>query len=379
MDNTPAPAAASVGAIRFPVASRPMRRFSNVQTVSNLAGATSFAPIPLPATGWVRRVRLYFTLSATAASAAAVVAGDGPFNAISAVSIADATGQPIYQPISGYNLYLVNKYLSLRNIPWANPHMGPNYAFASTSTVLTATFCLDLDFEEDPTTGYGAIPNLDSNASLLLKIDVGAYSNYWNGTTVSASTVAVRVQQDYWAPVGSTTGGIPNQTSPAGFGDFVETRYETQTVTASSENTVNINNRGGLVKGFILVSRNAGTRTAFTAATNVGTVYDNNAIDEGVTLELYQDALRELYGYQGADLTTSYAPLTAGVLPGLDAGVLAFPFALYGGKGSRNTWLNTRVGTLLQTKVTPGASATQLEIVTQLAQVKDANAFYGVS
>ena len=377
MANAPA---ATVGAIRFPVASRPMRRFSNLQTVSNLAGATSFQPIPLAATGWVRRVRMFITLSATAASAAAVVAGDGPWNALAAVSISDATGQPIVQPISGYNLYLKNKYLDfggLATYPWRNPHMGPGFAFASTATNLTATFVLDLQFEQDARTGYGCIPNLDSNASLLLKVDVSAFSNYWNGTTVSASSVSIRTQQDYWAPVGDSTGGIPNEKTPTGFGDFVETRYETQTVSASTENIVPVNNRGGLVKGIVMVSRAAGTRTAFTAGTNVGTVYDNNAIDEGVLIDLYQDNIRDLYGYEGADLTTSYAPLAAGVVPGLDDGVLVFPFGLYGGDGNRNTWLNTRVGTLLQAKVTPGASATSLELITSLAQVKDADAFYG--
>jgi hypothetical protein len=49
-------------------------------------------------------------------------------------------------------------------------------------------------------------------------------------------------------------------------------------------------------------------------------------------------------------------------------------FAEY--SGYRDSWLNTRVGSLLQFKVTPGASATTLEIVTQLMQVKDAAAFY---
>lgn len=84
--------------------------------------------------------------------------------------------------------------------------------------------------------------------------------------------------------------------------------------------------------------------------------------------------LRHMYGYVGTDLTTSYAPLSAGTLPGLDRGVVVWPFGAY--SGGRDSWLATRVGSLLQFKVTPGASATSLEIITQLAQVKDAAAFY---
>lgn len=369
------------GGIRFTVASRPQRRFSASQTVQNLNGSTSFQPIPLMATGFVRKVSMLFTAATTAASAGAVVAGDGPWNLIAGVTLTDATGQPIYQPISGYNLYLVNKYLGsgveATNIPRAyqNPHMGPEFAFNSTATNGTATFRLDLDLEQDAQSGYGCIPNLDANASLQLKIDVAPTTVAFSGTGLSAASVSVRVEQHYWAPVAGSIGGQPANTTPVGFGDFVETRYETQAVNAASENTVSLTNRGGLIKGIIAVSRAAGVRTALPTGNNVGLVYDNNAIDEGVLMSSHLDLVRRMYGYMGADITTSYAPLTPGVLPGLDAGVVVWPFFGYQAD-RRDTWLSTRVGTLMQAKITPGASATQLEIITQLAQVKDAEAFY---
>jgi hypothetical protein len=372
------------GGIRFTVASRPQRRFSNTQTISNFTTSGSFQPIQLPATGFVRKISLYFTATATFASGAAIVAGDGPWNLISGITVTDATGQPIQQPVSGYNQYLINKYLSFgsmenTNMPraYATPQLGPEFAFAGSGTSATATFRLDIDFEQDYNTGYGCIPNLDSNASLQLKIDYGVYTNAFTGTTGSAATLSVRVEQHYWAPVGATVGGVAAMTQPVGFGDYVETRYETQTVSASAENTIQLTNRGGLVKGIIAVSCAAGVRTALTAGSNVGLLLDNNPIDEGITLESHYDQVRRTYGYIGADLTTSYAPLTAGILPGLDRGVVVWPFGTY--SGGRDSWLVTRVGSLLQVKLTPGASATQLEVITQLAQVKDAGAFYAES
>lgn len=375
---------APTGGIRFTVASRPQRRFSNNQTVSNFGGPVSFQPISLPATGFVRKISLYFTATFTTASAAAVVAGDAPWNLINGITLTDATGQPIFQPISGFNMYLINKYLGSglvkTNIPRAymSQMVGPEFAFSATGTAGTATFRLDIDLEQDYNSGYGCIPNLDSNASLQLKIDVAQYTNAFTGTTPSAATMSVRVSQWYWAPVGATVGGVPAQTSPVGFGDYVETRYETQTVTASAENTINVSNKGGLIKGIIAVSRAAGARTAITAATNVGLILDNNPIDEGITLEEQYDSLRRTYGYIGADLTTSYAPLTnAGTLPGLDRGVMVWQLGDL--SGGRDSWLSTRVGSLLQLKLTPGASATSIELITQLAQVKDAAAFYEAS
>lgn len=366
--------------IRFTVASRPQRRFSNRQTVSNFAGPTSFQPIQLPATGWVRKISLNFTATFTAASGGAVVAGDGPFNLISNITLTDATGQPIVQPVSGFNLYLINKYLPAgeinTNMPraYGNPHLGPEFAYSGSGTSGAAAFRLDLELEQDYNTGYGCIPNLDSNASLQLKIDVAAYNVAFTGTTPSAATVSVTADQHYWAPVGSTLGGVPVNAMPVGSGDYLETRYETQPVSAAAENTVAVTNRGGLIKGIIAVSRAAGVRTAVTAGSNLGLVLDNNAIDEGITLESHNDTVRRAYGYYGADLTTAYTPATAGIQVGLDRGVVVWPFfALSGG---RDSWLSTRVGSLLQLKITPGASATQMELITQLMQVKDPAAFY---
>ncbi len=372
---------APAAGIRFTVASRPQRRFSASQTVSNFAGATSFQPIQLPATGFVRKIALFFTATYTTSGTSAVVAGDAPFNLISAITLTDATGQPIFQPVSGYNLYLINKYLSSgvvdTDIPraYGNPQFGTEFAYtAPNSTAGSATFRLDLDLEQDYVDGYGCIPNLDSNASLQLKIDVNPYSVAFTGGTASAATVSVRVSQYYWAPVGSAIGGVPAQTTPDGYGDYVETRYETQTVSASAENTVQVTNRGGLIRGILAISRAAGVRTAITAGSNVGLILDNNPIDEGIPLEEHYDMHRRMYGYMGTDLTTSYAPLSAGVLPGLDRGVIPWNFG--GLSGGRDSWLSTRVGSLLQLKVTPGASATTLELVTQLAQVRDPAAFY---
>jgi hypothetical protein len=371
------------GGIRFTVASRPQRRFSNTQTIANTT-ANSFQPIQLPATGFVRKISLFFTATVTFASTGALVAGDGPFNLISNITVTDATGQAILQPISGYSLYLVNKYTSYgsmenTNLPRAyqNPQLGPEYNYAATSTSGTAAFRLDIDFEQDYNTGYGCIPNLDSNASLQLKIDVNPYTVAWTGTTPSANTISVRVSQNYWAPVGNSVGNAPAMTQPVGFGDYVETRFETQTVSASAENTVNVTNRGGLVKGIIAVSRAAGVRTAITAGSNVGLLLDNNAIDEGIPIEEQYDAMRRTHGYIGTDLTTAYTPASAGVLTGLDRGVVVWNFGTL--SGGRDSWLVTRVGSLLQLKLTPGASATTLELITLLAQVKDAGAFYAPS
>lgn len=361
----------SVG-LPFVVASRPQRRYSSVTTVNNFNAAGSFPVVQLPATGWVRRLNLYFT--ATFTGGTGTWAADGPFNLLNAITVTDATGQPIFQPISGYNLYLVNKYLGVpqskhTDYTGCNPRQSPEFSAATT----TATFRLSIDFEIDNNSGYGCIPNLDSNASLQLKVDF-ASSTVSGLSTVTASTLSMRVEQEYWAPVGATQGGIPVDAAPPGAGDFREMRYETQTASPSSENLVSLTNRGGMVQGLVLVSRAAGVRTALTAASNVGVLLDNQPINEGIPLESHNNQVRRALGYTGTDVTSSAAAPTTGGVDGLDVGVLAVPFwALSGG---RNSWLNTRAGSLFQMKVTPGAAASTLEVVTGLMQVRDAASFF---
>lgn len=376
------PAQVAVPQVRFGVATRPMRRYSNEQTVNILAGPTSYAPIPLNATGFVRKIALFFTFTGTCASAGAIVAGDGPWNLITGISLTDATGTPITQPISGYNLRAINKWLPTgtnnfgRKNPFNDPHVGPEYAFGVTGgTTMSAKFRLDLELEIDPATGYGSIANLDANASLQLKVDVAQYSVAFSGTTVSAASLTLRTEQHYWASIPGSIGAQSVQSVPPGFGDYLETRYENQVATASAENTFNLTARGGFIRGIIAVSRAAGVRTDFTAGSNVGLVYDNAPIDEGLRLESFLDGMRRDSGYIGADITTSYAPLTSGVLPGGDRGVLVWDFDA--GSAGRESWLSTRPGTLLQLKATPGASATQIEFITVICNAQYPEILFG--
>lgn len=361
----------------FPVASRPQHRYSNVQTVSNAAGAGSFQVVQLAATGWVRRIHLLFQATMAGALTGSW-ASDGPFNLISAITLTDATGQPIFQPISGFNLYLTNKYMGIpetrkTDYSGCDPRLSPEFATAAAAGTV-ATFRLTLDLEMDSSTGYGCIPNLDSNASLQLKVDY-ANASVSGLSGFTTSTLAMRVEQEYWAPVGNTLGGVPVNNEPPGAGDFREIRYETQTVSPSAENLVSLTNRGGFLQGVVLISRAAGVRTAFTPGANVGYLLDNQPIDEGIPLESHNDTVRRALGFNGTDVASTSANPTAGQVSGLDVGVVAIPFwALAGG---RQSWLNTRAGSLWQVKITPGASASTLEVVTGLMQVKHADAFFG--
>jgi hypothetical protein len=369
--------------VEFSVASRSHENFVDTQTISVLA-ANQFRPISIPPSGYVRRVSLFFCFTMTCASDPALVAGDAPWNLISSITLTDAQGQPLFHPITGYNLYLLNKYgfhgthktNTLKN--WFNPHMSPEYAWATVSTTgATATFRLDLDLEVDYNSGYGSVPNTDSNTTLQLRIATSAYTVAATGTTVSAADLTVQVEQEYWAPVASTMGAATVNVTPPAIGDFVDNRYENHTATAAAANQVRIATRGGLSPWYIIVSRAAGVRTAIAPASNVNYELDNVPVQQSITLESHNHRVRQSYGYHGTDLALSYVPITAGTVTGLDRGVLVIPF--YALAGGRHPYYNTRTGSQSVVTYTTGAAVDQTEVLAPLMQITNAAAFYGAS
>jgi len=375
--------------IPFTIGAQACRYFSNTQTKSNFGSGGVFDIVPLAATGWIRSIEMLFTATFTTSVSAALVSGttglDAPWNLIQSVQLSDAQGKPIMQPISGYNLMLVNKWMPSGgvfrggNYYSSDPRQSSEYALSASGTSGTAVFRLRIDLEVNEDTGYGCIPNLDSNASPQLKVLFNQYSNVFTGGTPSAATISMRTTTHFWSPAAGNS-QQPVLRVPPGAGDYLQTRYETGTLSASTENVYNVQSKGGYIKGALIVSRNAGTRVAFTAGANVGTILDNQPIDDGVPLEEILADVKRFTGYTGSDAGvtgTPYTPLSAGTVAGADVGVIP---VLYYSRGPYNDgWLNTLVGSSLQHKLTPGASATGLEVITQLVQPHDFSAFFARS
>src|SRR5690606_5061801 len=105
--NTAAPA------LPFGIASRVSTRESfSLPQVSLAAAAPTIAagtPVQIPAVGFLKKLRLRFAISTTSAGSATLNA-DAPWNLISSVSLKNSAGQPLIAPITGYELYLLNKY-----------------------------------------------------------------------------------------------------------------------------------------------------------------------------------------------------------------------------------------------------------------------------
>ena len=337
----------------FAIASRTMSRFSFTDTRALSGGITPVTPIQIPAVGFLRRLQLKFSVTATAGTA---FPGDGPFNLVQSVEFRTAAGNDLIVPVTGYQLYLVNKFgHPTVSSPWSDP----KYVSYSTTSGTAATFYLDLCFEIDSETGLGSIPALASNRSYQLILNYGPYSLI---TAASAATITVDGVAHYWSePPASSASGIAQDVQPQGLGTISQWQLDTPPITPGDK-YVKLSNVGNFMRNIIFVLRTAAGARTTADFPNVSEIYLDNEPMFYLPKSDWERAMRQQFG-----LTAT----AADAANGLDTGVYVLPFdALVGSvsgdpANSRSQYLPTLDSSQLQIRGTSfGAAASTLEVLT---------------
>lgn len=340
-------------AIPFPIASRTMSRQSVVNTTVLSAGNTPTTPLQIPAVGYLRRLQLRFDMTFTAGTA---FPADGPFSLINTVELRTSSGNPLIVPMTGYQMYLINKY---GHPQVQSPYSDPKYIAYSTTSGTAASFYLDVPFELDPETGLGSIPALASNRSYQLGI---TYRSYSTVTGATAGSVTVTAVAHYWSePPATSASGLNQETQPQGLGTISQWLLETPSVN-SGASTLKLNNTGNLMRNIIFVARNAaGARTDGDWPSLVEFILDNETLFY-LPKDDWKRAMRQQFGLAAA---------SADVANGLDNGVYVLPFdALVGSlsgdpANSRSQYLPTLDSSQLQIKGSSfGGTISTVEILT---------------
>jgi len=365
-------AEATAAALPFSIASRVSERQSF--TLSNIAlspGAPVNAPgtpVSIPAVGYLKALRLEVTLAAT--GGAPTLNADAPFNVIQTVAFKNASGQNLIAPLTGYELYIANKYHGMgqgltSGVGYqGDPKVGRQYSAGATG----AHFFLDIPIEIDANSGLGAIPALASNRSYQLEITFAPIATVFGGTQPTSATVTVDASAIYWdVPVPTTQGGVSQGTEPFGLGTLASIRKE-QPILAPGEQLTRFSNTGNVLRNITLIARtSAGVRTDADWPAIAELFVDNNPMLRLKKTE-WQDALQRWYGYYQSAFD---------VAGGLDTGVYNFPFHLLAGglsgdpENSRAQLLATLDATLLQFKGYgwgAGVASGTLTVITQEIQ-----------
>lgn len=352
-------------ALPFTIGSRASSR--NSFTLPGIALGTGInnppgTPVQIPAVGYLKNLRMEVTAVVT--GGAPTLSGDGPWNLIDHVALKNSAGQNIIAPLTGYELYLVNKYggqgHGLGSPVGRNndPKLGFNYTGGPTGTI---HFFLDIPLEFDSSQALGSIPALASNRSYQLELALAPIATVFGGTIPTGVSVTVDVTANYWdTPVASTPGGQVQQTEPFGLGTLSLWQKEVPVI-APGEQITRSNNTGNVIRELIFVLRTAaGVRTDSDWTNIAELMVDNNPMIRLKKAE-WQDLMANIFEYNAALDTAG----------GLDTGVFVMPFDLLAGgtngnvNNSRAQYLATLDATLLQLHgYSYGANASTLTILT---------------
>ena len=398
---------------RSPMASQPgapaaipFTRGSSLATMQDWSGtiaASTTQQIQLQTNAFLES--LILDVSGVTVSNAAVVAftSDAPFDVIQSIKLDDPAGQSIIAPITGFQLYTLNKYLpdtdcffdALKD-PLFQAITGCGSP-ASTSNGGSFQFRLVVPVEIRRRDAFGALNNSAANTRYLLTITTAAFgtagtSNVYATAPTTAPTVTVSVFQQYWtsppSAIVTSQGSVGVQVAPPGLGSVGFVRYESHSeVSGGGTPQIQLNNVGDYIEqvqwhlriantnnGRDTTVTGSGTSGGTTALSGAGTNWPasfqfwvNDFQTHYLTQNEWARWMQRFFGYSGG-IGGSTATQSAGVL---DPGVwVMFMFhALFDrvdNYAPSGQFLATDATTKLQIRGSNfGASSSTLQVLTR--------------
>jgi len=247
------PAPAAVSPVPFPQASHHGCEQAATWTVTPGAAQQKLGPIPLPATGYLRRILI--NVASASGAGAATGAGDYPFNIFASIQLTDTNGAPIYQ-LSGYNTLLADTYGGYAGAP--DPRTDPDYSSSATNPVIEPYVPLEID-----PTGMGSPANLSASSSYRLTLIVDTTANIW--TSAPATTIptfTVTVECEYWTlPNPTDMQGRPQAVAPPYAGTIQLWSEKPNVAVSAGANRVALDRMGNLLRTVIVAFRSSGVRS----------------------------------------------------------------------------------------------------------------------
>jgi len=359
-------------AIPFPVASQYSTRPSFDLTTQTLSASapTQVSPVQIPAVGYLQGLLLEVTIDGTGGTAPAFTA-DGPFNVIQSINFRNASGVNLIAPVTGYDLYLMNKYGG-QVAPGFGPYANPKFGFGYADTAPDAHFFLWLPLGFDISDAYGVIPALASNANYQMELSLAAIPTVMSGAPTSV-TVSISATAHYFdLPAAANQAGVAQATSPGSQATSVWQK-ETPTVTAGYK-LQQLFNVGNVIRNHILVLRDEAGARLEAAWPDLTELYLDNQPRFSFSEAEWEFLMSRWYGL--ADVTKDSDN-------GLDNGVFVLPFHTLLGSAAgdpsntRAQLLPTLNATLLQYRFQDfGANAARLEVLTESITTTDAATLY---
>lgn len=323
----------------------------NIDVTTQFDGNTHLlGPFDIPSYGYLRSL-LIVCQAQDGTGTAAQYKEDAPWSAIAEVKVQDVGGGQIVGPISGYDLYLLHKWLPSDG-GFMDPTRSPYYVTPPTSG--NFAFAVRVPLEVSSRDALGALANGNSSTTYKLSITMAAKADVFSTDATTVPKLRVRVYGEFWSvPMPTDLRGKPNSPQPPALGTTMFASKYTQVINAG-QNVVSQKRVGNLLRGLILVYRDDSATPVRTTAElpEILTIsYDSQPL-----LVIPTTMVRHYMAERQASAT-------------LDAGVLVLDFAhdfdgTIGGE-LRSQWLETSQATRLEVSGSWGGSGGVLTMLTQ--------------
>ncbi len=334
-----AAAEAQVPSVGFTRASR--RRREPIFSATDQLGANTIAhnSIEVPASGFLRSLLVLVTFAGGSGGSAAAAA-DAPWNVLQSIEFSDINGSPIIAPMTGYELFVLNKYGSPK---WKGDPKAWR-SFTALDANGNGQFLLRIPLEIALRDALGSLPNQNASQTFRFSYTVNTSAQVFTTPPVTTvPTCQVQVWTESWAaPAPVDAMGARQEQVPPDVGVVQFASKQVVNVAATGEQTIRHSRVGQAIRALIYIGRTAaGVRSATVFPSIPRLSLDTTPIDN-VPQTILQSAMAEAYGYNGADDGED----------GLDTGVFVFPFHddLDGhpGEEMRDSWLPTTGATRLE-------------------------------
>lgn len=337
-----------------------LEAFLDTSVPLSAGSSTQITPADVPAYGFMRGI--FLEVSATGGAGASVFKADAPFSVLDEVSISDVNGANIIGPLSGHDVYLVNKFGGYRR-GTTNPRLHPD--FTQNTANGNFSFLFYLPIEVNGRDGLGSLANLNAASSYKVRANVSAASAVYSTAPTTLPTIRVKAYLDAWTQPSTTDlRGRAQATTPPAHGTTAYWSRTVQNVSAGQQ-TIKLPRVGNLVRNLIFVFRDAaGVRSEAGFPGVMSTYWDSRLLKEYGSV-VWRGQMSQRYGLTGAN------DAATGIEAGVRVDDFCHEFDGLAGFEMRDGWLPTLQSTRLDLTANFSAPGTLTILTNDVAPAGD--------
>lgn len=293
----------------------------------------------IPSYGYIRHVWLLVT---GAGGVGGALGEDGPWNALSEISLSDVNGATIFGPLDGFQAFCANLFGGYAF------HQDPRVHPAYSATAPNFAFALRVPVEIHANNGLGSLANQNAAATYRLSATLNTLANIFPTAPTTAPTIRVRAFLEAWSlPDKVDRAGRPQAQLPPLHGTTQFWTASGPETKSAGRGSVAIKRVGNLLRTIVFICRAGGARSNAVFPEQAELWWDNRVL------------LMEHRDYRRARMAEGVLTAAAG----LPTGVFAYSFdddvLGHVGDGTPELWLPTVQSTRLELQGTFGAGDVQ--------------------